>query len=128
MLRTAAAILAPAFVLAVLTTQLLPNRSAFADVTPETPTLLETFDAEFVRITPGEKEFPAAFVMGAEKGAASEQPAHKVTFVHSFSIAKYEVPQNLYEAVMGKNPSKWKGARNSVEMFSFDEAAVSFAT
>ena len=39
-----------------------------------------------------------------------------------FAIAKYEVPQNLWEAVMGSNPSKWKGKRNSVEMLSFDEA------
>ena len=62
--------------------------------------------------------------MGTEKGPAGEQPAHKVTFAYSFSIAKYEVPQNLYEAVMGHNPSKWKGPRNSVEMFSFDDAQV----
>ena len=30
--------------------------------------------------------------------------------------------QELYEAVMGKNPSRWKGPRNSVEMVSWDEA------
>ena len=37
-------------------------------------------------------------------------------------MAKYEVTQELYEAVMGKNPSRWKGPRNSVEMVSWDEA------
>jgi formylglycine-generating enzyme required for sulfatase activity len=84
--------------------------------------LLKTFNDEFVAITPGEKDFPRSFTMGSEKGPAIEQPAHKVTLAHRFSIAKYEVPQNLYEAVMGQNPSKWKGPRNSVEMFSFDEA------
>ncbi len=30
--------------------------------------------------------------------------------------------QELYEAVVGRNPSKWKGPRNSVEMVSWDEA------
>jgi formylglycine-generating enzyme required for sulfatase activity len=39
-----------------------------------------------------------------------------------FLIAKYEVPQNLWESVMGANPSKWKGKRNSVEMLSYEEA------
>src|SRR5204862_3227322 len=36
--------------------------------------------------------------------------------------AKYEVTQELYEVVMGKNPSRWKGPRNSVEMASWNEA------
>jgi formylglycine-generating enzyme required for sulfatase activity len=40
----------------------------------------------------------------------------------SFAIAKYEVPQNLYTAVMGANPSKWTGPRNSVEMMTWTEA------
>ena len=60
--------------------------------------------------------------MGTENGPASEKPAHQVTFAYRFSIAKYEVPQNLYESVMGINPSKWKGKRNSVEMLTFDKA------
>lgn len=40
----------------------------------------------------------------------------------AYSMAKYEVPQNLWESVMGSNPSKWKGKRNSVEMLSFEDA------
>jgi formylglycine-generating enzyme required for sulfatase activity len=60
--------------------------------------------------------------MGTERGPYFEQPAHKVTFKYGFAMARYEVPQNLYEAVIGENPSRWKGARNSVEMFSFSEA------
>jgi formylglycine-generating enzyme required for sulfatase activity len=99
-----------------------PDRSRAADLPPPTLKLLKTFSDEFVAITPGEKEFPATFVMGSEKGPASEQPAHKVTIGHSFWIAKYEIPQNLYEAVTGANPSKWKKPRNSAEMFSFDDA------
>ncbi|MEQ8786183.1 MAG: formylglycine-generating enzyme family protein [Pirellulaceae bacterium] len=93
-----------------------------ADPTPDQLKLLQTFNSEFVAITPGEGKFPKSFTMGRDGGAASEQPPHRVTFSYNFSVAKYEVPQNLYEAVMGENPSRWKGPRNSVEMMSFDEA------
>jgi len=63
--------------------------------------------------------------------ASQDQPALLKTFREEFVsikaepvylVAKYEVPQNLWESVMGSNPSKWKGMRNSVEMLSFDEA------
>ena len=37
-------------------------------------------------------------------------------------VAKHEVTQELWEKVMGENPSKWKGKRNSVELLSFAEA------
>lgn len=84
--------------------------------------LLQTFHKEFVAITPGQGKFPKSFRMGSDKGPVSERPAHEVTFEHDFQIAKYEVPQNLYEAVMGINPSKWKGPRNSVEMMNFAQA------
>lgn len=84
--------------------------------------LLQTFRDEFVSITPGQGKFPKSFQMGSNTGPASERPAHEVTFSYSFAIAKYEVPQNLYESVMGLNPSKWKGPRNSVEMMTFAQA------
>jgi len=93
-----------------------------AEPTPKQLDLLKTFHSEFVQITPGQGKFPKSFVMGRDGGPASERPPHRVTFDYDFSVARYEVPQNLYEAVMGKNPRKWKGSRNSVEMVSFDEA------
>jgi formylglycine-generating enzyme required for sulfatase activity len=83
--------------------------------------LLKQFRSEFILVTPGGEPFPKTFKMGRE-GSSSEQPAHEVTIREPFSIAKYEVPQNLWEAVMGSNPSRWQGPRNSVEMLSFDEA------
>ena len=52
----------------------------------------------------------------------TETPKHKVSFEYSFYVAKYEVPQNLWEAVMGSNPSRWKGPRNSVEELTFNDA------
>lgn len=82
--------------------------------------LLKTFREEFVRITPGTSPYPAEFPLGVN--AATGGPAVVVRFAKPFSIAKYEVPQNLWEVVMGANPSKWKGLRNSVEMLSLAEA------
>lgn len=84
--------------------------------------LLKTFREEFIAITPGKDGFPASFLMGDEKGADAERPCHSVSIARSFEIARYEVPQNLWEAVMGHNPSRWQGKRNSVEMLSYDDA------
>lgn len=94
-----------------------------ADEAAITP-LLKTFVEELVDITPGEGKFSQSFMMGSKAGNESEQPVHKVTLKEKFSMAKYEVPQNLYEAVMGENPSKWKGKRNSVEMMTHGEATT----
>ena len=88
---------------------------------PNLQALLKTFASEFVAITPGKGKFPKTFEMGSSDGRANEKPVHKVTFDYNFEIAKYEIPQNLYEAVMGENPSKWKGPRNSAEMFDYRE-------
>jgi formylglycine-generating enzyme required for sulfatase activity len=84
--------------------------------------LLKTFRQEFIAVTPGEGKFPAEFTMGDDGGPQAERPAHRVKVKLPFQIARYEVPQNLWEAVMGDNPSRWKGPRNSVEMLSFDDA------
>ncbi|GAB4155448.1 MAG: formylglycine-generating enzyme family protein [Planctomycetaceae bacterium] len=84
--------------------------------------LLKVFMSEFVDITPGKGKFPKSFSMGSANGPKSEQPVRTVTMSESFAIAKYEVPQNLYAAVMGKNPSVWGGPRNSCEMMTWQEA------
>jgi formylglycine-generating enzyme required for sulfatase activity len=84
--------------------------------------LLKTFRDEFVDIAPGEGKFAAEFMMGDNDGPAAERPAHRVTMKRPFAIARYEVPQDLWQAVMGENPSRWKGQRNSVEMISYDDA------
>jgi formylglycine-generating enzyme required for sulfatase activity len=84
--------------------------------------ILRLFVEEFVAITPGTGKFPASFDIGSADGPDSEKPVHKVTFKSPFRLAKYEVTQELYEAVIGKNPSRWKGPRNSVEMVNWNEA------
>ncbi len=108
----------------MMTTLLLSLAAISADPTENQIKLLKTFREEFIHVTPGEGKYPKSFTMGrGEGGHDSERPAHRVAFGYGFHIAKYEVPQNLWEAVMGSNPSRWKGPRNSVEMLSFDEAA-----
>jgi formylglycine-generating enzyme required for sulfatase activity len=92
-----------------------------ADPADDIGRLLRTFRDEFVALTPGEEPFPAEFQMGRDQGPASERPRHRVA-MKAFSIARYEVPQNLWQAVMAENPSRWQGQRNSVEMVSFDDA------
>jgi formylglycine-generating enzyme required for sulfatase activity len=86
--------------------------------------ILKRFVKEFVLLTPGKGKFPAEFVLGSSAGdaPASEKPAVKVKLARPFRMARYEVTQELYQAVTGKNPSRWKGRRNSVERVSWDEA------
>jgi formylglycine-generating enzyme required for sulfatase activity len=49
-----------------------------------------------------------------------EKPAHKVT-VSSFYIGQTEVTQELWEAVMGKNPSSIKGSKRPVDKVSWND-------
>lgn len=98
------------------------SSSAMSAAAQELPELLKTFHAEFVDIQPGTGKFPAEFTRGSAQGTAAERPVQKVTLTEPFAIAKYEMPQNLYEAVMGHNPSRWKGPRNSVELMTWPEA------
>ena len=65
------------------------------------------------------------FTMGAtsEQGSeadSDEKPTHSVS-VSSFYICKYEVTQALWKAVMGSNPSNWKGDNLPVETVSWND-------
>jgi formylglycine-generating enzyme required for sulfatase activity len=84
--------------------------------------ILKRFFDEFVLLTPGKDKFPASFQMGSADGPDTEKPVHTVTFKYPFHMARYEVTQELWQAMMRSNPSKWKGPRNSVEKITWDEA------
>ena len=66
------------------------------------------------------------FLMGSpatEAGRSSDEgPQHEVTISRPFYMGAFEVTQEQYEQVMGKNPSTVKGAKNPVEQVSWDEA------
>ena len=79
------------------------------------------------------------FTMGAtsEQGgdaSDSEKPAHQVT-LSSYSIGATEVTQELWQAVMGSNPSRFSSAngytenlQRPVEMVSFEDCCYRFIT
>ena len=62
------------------------------------------------------------FKMGSDDSEAyrDEKPVHNVT-LSSYCIGKYEVTQELWEAVMGSNPSHFKGSRKPVEQVSWED-------
>jgi sulfatase modifying factor 1 len=47
--------------------------------------------------------------MGNVNGLKAEQPVHRVGLTNSFWIGKYEINQRCWSAVMGSNPSIFKG-------------------
>jgi formylglycine-generating enzyme required for sulfatase activity len=49
------------------------------------------------------------------------QPAHRVSITKPFEMSKYEVTQAEWEAVMGANPSYFKGTNRPVEQVSVDD-------
>jgi len=54
------------------------------------------------------------FIMGSpesEEGRDSNENQHEVA-LSSFYIGKFDVTQDLYQRVMGKNPSSWGGDKN----------------
>jgi formylglycine-generating enzyme required for sulfatase activity len=56
---------------------------------------------------------PGEFVMGSpedEVGRKDDETQHRVTITQGFWLGKYQVTQAEWEAVMGSNPSCFKGA------------------
>ncbi|MBQ7589725.1 MAG: SUMF1/EgtB/PvdO family nonheme iron enzyme [Verrucomicrobia bacterium] len=74
---------------------------------------------EMIRIEPG------TFMMGSptdELGRYSFETQHGVILTKGYWLGKFEVTQAQYEAVMGKNPSNFKGADLPVERVSWYDA------
>ena len=65
------------------------------------------------------------FTMGAtsemKDSYDSEKPAHQVTLTNDYYIGKYEVTQALWQAVMGNNPSEFKGDNLPVENVNWND-------
>ncbi|MEH2223197.1 SUMF1/EgtB/PvdO family nonheme iron enzyme [Nostoc sp.] len=65
------------------------------------------------------------FMMGSPEREAgrteNESPQHQVK-VPGFFMGKYEITQAQYQAIMGSNPSNFKGEKQPVEEVSWDDA------
>ncbi len=83
----------------------------------ETRQLPTNVTIEFVQIPAGE------FRMGSTDLGAykEEQPVHKVIISQPFYLGKTEVTQEQWRAVMGNNPSLFKGDDRPVEQVSWDD-------
>ena len=81
------------------------------------PPLTNSIGMEF-KLLPG-----GTFTMGEANGYDDETP-HQVKLTQPFEVGVYEVTQEQYEAVMGTNPSRYKGPgpQNPVDNLSWDEA------
>jgi formylglycine-generating enzyme required for sulfatase activity len=77
---------------------------------------------EMVLIPAGE------FMMGSpdsDKDAQDgEKPQHRVRITRPFYLGKYLVTQEQWEAVMGNNPSIFKGPKNPVDNVSWNDCQV----
>ncbi len=69
-----------------------------------------------------------SFVMGSPPGESGrdddEGPQREVTISKAFYMGATEVTQEQYQAVMGKNPSKYRGKNNPVEQVTWSDASM----
>jgi formylglycine-generating enzyme required for sulfatase activity len=70
---------------------------------------------KFIHIPAGE------FMMGSEDGFDSEKPVQKVIISKPFYLGTYPVTQREWKAVMGDNPSYFKGDELPVQQVSWDD-------
>jgi formylglycine-generating enzyme required for sulfatase activity len=71
---------------------------------------------EFVLVPAGQ------FMMGADKGDDDEKPVHAVRLSKPFYLGQYEVTQGQWQAVMGSNPSRFRGNPNlPVEQVTWED-------
>jgi formylglycine-generating enzyme required for sulfatase activity len=81
---------------------------------PHQPWTVADLGLELVWVAPG------SFQMGS----ADAPPAHTVRISRGYWLGKCEVMQAEYEALMGKNPSRFRGARHPVETVSWHDAVA----
>lgn len=73
---------------------------------------------------------PGTFMMGSPAGERgrfdNEGPQHEVTLTKGYWLAEAAAMQSLWEAVLGTNPSRFKGKTRPVECVSWDDAKALF--
>ena len=105
----------------VLTTNASSSVASGTSFTGNTITIpiKDGISIDMVRVEAG------TFTMGAtaemKHPADDEKPVHQVTLTNDYYIGKYEVTQALWQAVMGNNPSEFKGDNLPVEKVSWKD-------
>jgi formylglycine-generating enzyme required for sulfatase activity len=66
---------------------------------------------------------PGSFQMGSKSGSDNEKPVHTVCISRALWMAKCQVTQAQYQALMLSNPSHFRGATLPVEQVSWNDAA-----
>ena len=105
----------------VLTTHTSSSVALGASLTGNTITIpvKDGISIDMVRVEAG------TFTMGAtaemKEPWDKEKPTHRVTLTNDYYIGKYEVTQALWQAVMDKKTSKFKGDNLPVEQVSWDD-------
>ncbi|MDQ3180143.1 MAG: SUMF1/EgtB/PvdO family nonheme iron enzyme [Acidobacteriota bacterium] len=79
-------------------------------------TFTNSIGMEFVKIPSG------SFMMGSDIIYRDENPIHKVAISQDFWLQRTVVTQAQWQAVMGNNPSRFKGDNLPVETVSWDDA------
>jgi formylglycine-generating enzyme required for sulfatase activity len=97
------------------------KRGEFQKENVGTPLSVRCSDSVSLELLPVAAGF---FQMGSENGDLHERPVHRVTISEPFWLGKTEVTQAQWEAVMGSNPSRFKGANRPVEEISWDDAVA----
>lgn len=91
--------------------------------------MLETIAPAYIEQLPdSDVAFPMIRVAGGtfemgDENITYARPIHKVT-VPDFHLGQYPVTQQVWEAVMGSNPSRLRGSNRPVERVSWDDVYV----
>lgn len=103
------------------TDQSLVNQAAAKKLTwkvgqpsPDDLSMLRRFVEECVSISPGKLRIP--------RGPSDSELAADLVITEAYRISRFEMTQELYQLVMGVNPSRWRGPRNSVEQVTYSDA------
>ena len=93
--------------------------TTFSSLSAEKRRVIDNLINNMVSVSGGTFTMGATSEQGSDAGY-NEIPTHQVT-LSSFSIGKYEVTQEEWQAVMGSNPSKFKGVKRPVENVTWND-------
>ena len=102
----------------VITDNKTDNKNT-SNTSTNSTTIKNSIGMELVKIPAG------TFTMGSpanEKDRSDDEKQHQVTISKDFYLGKYEVTQAQWTAVMGNNPSNFKGENLPVETVSWEDA------